>query len=163
MDDTPSIPEAAPSQATNQGLFGLSDRLLAALIFFVTLSLLVVSAWLDPSSGGTGTHKQLGLPACGMLESTGIPCATCGMTTAFAYAADGKLIQSFATQPAGMLLAIMTATLTAASGFSMATGMPLTPLFKGFIRPVPVIVFGVFFALAWMYKVATVTGYIPGF
>ncbi len=158
MDDTSSIPDAAPHSGA-QGR--LNARLLAAMIFAASLGLLVVAAWLDPSSKGTGTHRQLGLPSCGLLEATGIPCATCGMTTAFAYAADGRLIQSFITQPAGALLAIMVATLVAASGFSMVTGMPLSPLFKGFFRPVPVIVFGVFIALAWMYKVAAVTGFMP--
>jgi hypothetical protein len=131
------------------------------LIFIGSLGLLVTSAILSPSSAGTGTHKQLGLPSCGMLESTGIPCATCGMTTAFAYAADGRLIKSFSTQPAGALLAIIVATMVVGSGFTLLTGASMSQMFLPFLRPRPLIVFGVFLALAWMYKVATVMGFIP--
>lgn len=158
MENTQPIPEESAAPANPRRL---PVRLVAAVVFFGSLGLLVTSALLSPSSAGTGTHQQLGLPSCGLLESTGIPCATCGMTTAFAYAADGRLIQSFITQPAGALLAIIVATMVIGSGFTLVTGAGMSQMFLPFLRPKPLIVFGIFFAMSWMYKVATVMGFIP--
>lgn len=63
---------------------------------------------LTPSATGTGTHEQLGLPACPLLHLTGVPCPTCGYTTSFAYAARGQFVQAFFTQPAGFVFFCLT-------------------------------------------------------
>lgn len=43
-----------------------------------------------------------------MLVTTGLPCPTCGMTTAFSYTVRGRLIRAFLAQPAGFALALAT-------------------------------------------------------
>lgn len=55
-----------------------------------------------------GTHRQLGLYRCTWPTMLGIPCPTCGMTTAFAYFVRGRLIAAFRAQPFGLVLAIAT-------------------------------------------------------
>ncbi len=135
------------------------SRAAAALVFVASLTLLALAAYLDASSSGIGTHQQLGLPPCGMLMSTGIPCATCGMTTAFSHAAHGRLIESFITQPAGALLALATAMALLISAWALATGMSLAPLASRVWRPRTVFVGAAIVIGAWIYKILVVTGW----
>jgi len=55
-----------------------------------------------------GTHTQLGMPACQFEARTGLPCATCGMTTSFSWFVRGEILRSLRTQPMGTILAAMT-------------------------------------------------------
>ncbi|MCA9243485.1 MAG: DUF2752 domain-containing protein [Phycisphaerales bacterium] len=65
--------------------------------------------FLTPDARGWGTHHQLGMAPCGMLVRTGLPCPSCGMTTAFAYTVRFEWILAFLTQPAGLALALASA------------------------------------------------------
>ncbi len=44
---------------------------------------------------------------CYMLQTTGVPCMACGMTTSFAWFARGNLPASLYIQPMGMVLALL--------------------------------------------------------
>lgn len=70
------------------------------------LALAVLGTLLTPAPEGHGTHTQLGLPACGFMELTALPCPGCGVTTAAALAARGELARAFVTQPFGAALAL---------------------------------------------------------
>jgi len=101
-------------------------RLLALIIGFGCAAVLALAAWLTPSVEGVGTHRQIiGLPPCGWIAAAGIPCPTCGMTTAFAHAADGNLPASFRTQPMGALLALACAVSLLVCVYVAATGSNL--------------------------------------
>ena len=52
------------------------------------------------------THTQLGLPPCNMVQLTGYPCPTCGMTTSFALLVRGDLPGSLRANWVGTLLAL---------------------------------------------------------
>jgi hypothetical protein len=80
----------------------LLDALLYAVAFAGFLALVALSAWLNPSSGGVGTHTQLHLPPCGVLLVFGKPCPSCGMTTAFAWMVRGRVLRALSIQPAGV-------------------------------------------------------------
>jgi hypothetical protein len=71
--------------------------------------LLVIASMLRPASAGVGTHTQLGLPPCGMMVTTGYPCPSCGMTTAFALAANRQPLHAFVNQPFGAILVLVAA------------------------------------------------------
>lgn len=68
-------------------------------------AVLGVACWLEPDPRGFGTHTQLGLAPCTFAWVTGHRCPTCGMTTAFAWFARGRFLQSWRANPAGSLLA----------------------------------------------------------
>jgi hypothetical protein len=70
---------------------------------------LAVAAWVHPDSRGYNTHTQLGLSPCAMPAVTGMPCPTCGMTTAFAHMARGHVIAAVQTQAFGAALFVATA------------------------------------------------------
>jgi hypothetical protein len=63
---------------------------------------------LTPDPSGVGTHLQLGLPRCGFLALTGLPCPACGLTTAFAHMARGELAQAASAHALGVLLFALT-------------------------------------------------------
>ena len=84
-------------------------------------SLLGVAAWLEPDSGGIGTHRQLGFSGCSLPMLTGYPCPSCGMTTAFAHAVRGQFLSAFVAQPAGLCLALATGGLVLLAGYTVAT------------------------------------------
>jgi len=145
--------------AIEKSPFNWPNRLTALVLFVPCAVVLCVAAWLTPDGAGHGTHTQLGLSACGFVERTGMPCATCGMTTSFAHAADGNLIGAFVTQPAGATLAVIMAMVGLVSGYAMVTGVSLLPAFQLAWRPRVIVLFGVLVMGAWLYKIVTFEGY----
>ena len=114
-------------------------------------AILVTAGWLRPSGEGFGTHTQLGLAPCGFKQATGLPCATCGMTTAFSNAAHGNLLDSLLGQPAGFLLVILTCLLLWAGLMMSLLGTPAKAFLPRAIRKP--FVFGIlgFVLISWGY------------
>ena len=125
----------------------------AAVLFVLSLTWLGVAAWLAPDLRGHGTHEQLGLPPCGFMLTTRLPCATCGMTTAFALAAHGHLIDAFLVQPAGALLALVVAITVWISGYALVAGTSLDGLGRWLMRPRPIMAFAGILLTAWVFKI----------
>jgi ferric-dicitrate binding protein FerR (iron transport regulator) len=105
-------------------------RFIAAAYLAGALALLGTAAWLDPSASGVGTHKQLGLQACSWLSDKGYACPTCGMTTSFALASRGQLLEAAAVQPAGATMALALAMGAWLAGWSLVTGRSLEPMVR---------------------------------
>lgn len=135
-----------------------TERVIAGVIGFLCLVLLLVSSSLKPDPAGHGTHRQLGLPACGMVAAINKPCPTCGMTTAFAHAANGNLVKSFTTQPAGCLGAVCVAGAFCVCLYIVCTGSRAGELVGRILVPrVLWIAAGVWF-VSWVYTWVTWTG-----
>ncbi|MBX3377384.1 MAG: DUF2752 domain-containing protein [Phycisphaeraceae bacterium] len=132
-----------------------SQRFAAALGCIFCASLLAVAAWLTPSVYGHGTHTQLGLPSCPWPQTVGGPCPTCGMTTAFALAADGRLVDSFLVQPFGCILAVLTACGFWASLHIAATGSVAGRIYGKLLLPRVVWTMAGLAVASWAYKWAT--------
>lgn len=130
----------------------------AVVIAAVAWTILGIAYWLHPSATGMETHKSLGLPSCGLLTVTRIPCPTCGYTTAFSAAAHGHLLDAFRIQPAGASLAILTAAAALLTTYSVAVGMPLRPIGEIIFRPRVFIVAAAVVIAAWVYKIVLVCG-----
>ncbi len=81
------------------------DRTVAATVVVAATG----SAWLlgrlTPDPRGYDTHVQLGMARCSWPGTYGIPCPTCGATTAACHLLHGNLLQAFVTQPFGAALA----------------------------------------------------------
>jgi hypothetical protein len=80
------------------------DRLLSLCFLAASVAVIVLAFSLDPDPRGLGTHEQLGLPPCGFLRDHGVPCISCGMTTAFAALAHGDPALALRSNPFGALL-----------------------------------------------------------
>ena len=119
-----------------------------------------MAAWLQPASAGMGTHTQLGIPACSWPATVGLPCPSCGMTTAFALAADGRFLDSFRAQPMGFLLAIVTAGFAVVSSYAALTGSRMLSAITDKIGGRFWWFFGAAILLSWGYKMLTFGGLI---
>ena len=85
------------------------QRLLLMVAGGGLLSLLVVAACLSPNPQGLGTHRQLGLPPCTMVQLFELRCPACGMTTSWSLFVRGRWPTALATNSGGTLLALAAA------------------------------------------------------
>lgn len=149
------MPEAPPTVVGDRAAPASgAARIWAGIAACLCLTLLVVAATLDADPRGFDTHTQLGLPKCGWQERFGVPCATCGMTTAFTHAADGSFLRSIIVQPFGALLAIGSAVAFWVAGYVAITGARLERFVGPLGRGRAMVLLAAAFAGAWLYKIA---------
>ncbi len=132
----------------------MSTRLFAAGIAAATLGVLITAAWLSPASEGHGTHLQLGMDACQWAVRFGRPCPTCGMTTAFAYAANLQPLEAFKAQPMGAIGAIAFSVVFWISMHVAVFGSQIGRVVLSLIRPRVVWTTFALLVAAWGYKIA---------
>ena len=77
-------------------------------LFAIPLAVVITATQLEPSPTGVGTHQQLGLPPCGWLEITGIPCPGCGLTTSFSNMVRLQVVGAARANPFGIMLFLVT-------------------------------------------------------
>lgn len=147
-----ALPAAPTSPRPPRYKVSSSERFVAALASLACAALLSVAAWLTPSEVGHGTHTQLHLPSCPWPQTVGGPCPTCGMTTAFAFAADGRFGKAFLTQPFGFVLAIITAAGFWAGIHIAATGSPAGRIYGRLLLPRVVWTLAGLALASWGYK-----------
>ncbi len=137
-------------------LLSIGSRAMAAILSIGCLTVLIIAAGLDPSPTGVETHRQLGLPACGLLSMTGVPCMTCGMTTSFSELAHGRVWRSVVVQPGGTVLALVAAITFWAGGYIAITGRPSARLLG--MVPWTRILFTLLgvVLVSWVYKIIVV-------
>lgn len=134
-------------------------RLIGATVAMAAAALLGLAAYLSPSPSGLGTHSQLlNLPPCGWIATMDVPCPTCGMTTAFAHAAEGNFVGSFLAQPLGAVLALVAAMVLVVGLYVAATGSRVASLLAGLWSGRVAWGIGGFAAAAWIYKILSYKG-----
>jgi hypothetical protein len=108
-----SCAPAKPSVSVSQ-YFDVRDeqlpgqlRLVLGAISLGLALLFALAAIVQPSPYHLGTHQELGLPPCSFLVLFGVPCPTCGMTTAWACLMHGDLPGAFRANSGGALLAFV--------------------------------------------------------
>jgi len=84
-------------------------RVTLMLLALAMLIPLVVASRLTPNAAGLGTHQQLGLPPCTIVWYFGMRCPSCGMTTSWSLATQGRFIAACQANAGGLLLAITAA------------------------------------------------------
>ncbi len=127
-------------------------RVAGLVIALGAFGLLLVAAGLRPSEDGHGTHTQMGLAPCPWVVRWDFPCPSCGMTTAFAYAANGDLVTAGATQPFGTLLALIAAVAGWGGLHTGIAGVNPARLIRGGTGVRVTIVVISLFLGAWAYK-----------
>ncbi len=133
----------------------LGERIAAAILAAACLAVLAVAASLHPDPAGHGTHTQLGLAPCMWAQTFDEPCMTCGMTTSFTYAGQGRWGESFRTQPMGMVLVLLTSMAFWGALVQCVTGARIGAAIQPALRPRFFLLLGGLMLLAWGYKIAT--------
>jgi hypothetical protein len=135
---------------------GNTFRRLPYLIYLISfLFILALSIELEPSADGHGTHKQLGLPACGFLSITGYPCPSCGITTSFSYFVRGDLLDALRVQPFGFVLFTVLIAGFAISVYATLHSIPATDLLDSVLFERVQVALLIIFLLSWIYKIYT--------
>lgn len=88
---------------------GRYSALLCLVGIVACVGVVATAARLEPDPRGFGTHERLGLAPCDFLIRTGRPCLSCGMTTAFAAMAHGKIGAAVHANPYGAALFVVVA------------------------------------------------------
>lgn len=150
----PTHDPAPPADEARRGRHPEHWLLLSAAV--VVPIAFVVLGLLSPDDRGFGTHEKLGLPPCGMMEYTGVPCPGCGVTTSVSLFANGRLLDSFVNQPFGFAFAILSIVF---SVWAFAQHFKRRDLFNEF-RALRLRYWGVGIGLvaaaAWVYKIVQV-------
>ncbi len=133
----------------------VSQRVFAAVVAIVCLSVLSMGAWLSPNSDGHGTHTQLGLKPCMWAITLDQPCMTCGMTTSFAHAGEGRWASSVTTQPMGSLLVVITSVVFWGALVQCLSGARISNMAEPMLRPKVFMLLGLMLLGAWVYKIIT--------
>lgn len=132
---------------------GIIGRWVALLIALACLTPFSLAVGLSPSPAGVGTHHRLGLNPCQLLQRTGLPCPSCGMTTSFAWFVRGNVFASFYVQPMGFVIAAGAAMTFWGALYVACSGKPAYVLLS-FIplryTLLPLLLFGV---AAWGWKI----------
>jgi hypothetical protein len=156
---SPAISAAAePPIAAHPATSATGRRLIGAATAVGAAAVLGLAAWLEPSPAGLGTHSQLAMPPCGWIAMADVPCPTCGMTTAFAYAADGNLLAALGAQPMGAVLALAVAMALVVGVYTAVTGSRVAVLFGRLWSRRAIWGLGLGVGGAWIYKIIIYKG-----
>jgi hypothetical protein len=162
------------SPRLRQSVPALLLRLICLAVFLAAGAMLALASVLSPqllpgaeddavlgwAAYGLGTHTQLqtlcgwrGAKPCRCWLRFGIPCPTCGMTTAVSLLVHGRPFRSLACQPFGCLLGIVSALSLPASVAGFVTGRcPRISVSDWFLERA-IALTAVFFAASWLYKI----------
>lgn len=107
-------------QTEDIGLLGtaLRVRMVSALLVAIFGTMLGFGLYVNPNA----KHPQLGLPPCGFYTVTGVPCPTCGYTTAVSHVAHGQWIAALLAQPAGASLGFLAVAASLLGVMGLVTG-----------------------------------------
>jgi hypothetical protein len=154
-----TIPAAAPRAIAPAGTTARTRRIVGAVVAIAAAGILGVAAWLEPSPTGLGTHSQImAMPPCGWIAMLDVPCPTCGMTTAFAFAAEGNLAAAAWAQPFGAALAVAVAVALVVGAYTALTGSRVAVLFTRLWGRRAAWGLGLGLGAAWVYKVLVYKG-----
>jgi hypothetical protein len=82
------------------------------------------------------------------------------MTTAFALAAKGRILDSFVAQPMGCLLAVMAGMTLVGAAWTVVSGHTLWPVYERLWTARTAWLLGLAALFAWGYKCAAMLGWI---
>ncbi len=123
------------------------------IVILALTAVFALAAWLPPSASGHGTHESLGLPPCGFLVITGIPCPSCGLTTSFSHMAHGHIWLAFVTQPFGFVLFLLFIYMWVMSGYAIVRKIPFSLVTGSRTMEWIQVILLIIMMLAWIYKI----------
>ena len=134
-----------------------SDRVAALAVLLAAASIVWALLQVQPDGRGHGTHEQLGMQPCPWPIQYGIPCPTCGCTTAAAQLVSLSPVRAFVTQPFGAALALAGLVIAGVAAHALVTR-------RSFVEQVASWRYGTFavaaivlLLLSWGYKYWTWT------
>ncbi len=129
----------------------LVDRGIACVVIAVAIVFVSLLSSVEADPRGHGTHESLGMEPCSWPGQLGIPCPTCGVTTAATLMVHLSPIQSIVTQPFGAFLTLVGLWSAFIAAFCLARRRSFVA-WIGFLPYGSIVVFGtVLLLLSWGY------------
>jgi hypothetical protein len=134
------------------------DRAVAAAIFLIAAGIVGLLLTLNPDPRGIGTHEQLGMAPCGWAQGPeGIPCPTCGVTTAACQLVHLHPVDAVLTQPFGVALALTGLALAATAVFCLVRQRAFLELIAWLPYGTILVGLTLLGLASWLYKYWTFT------
>ncbi|MFK8000312.1 MAG: DUF2752 domain-containing protein [Polyangiales bacterium] len=146
----PSAPEPAPK------LGGIASRITWFVLGALPLAVIATATTLNPAAEGHGTHMQLGLPPCGFLVSTGLPCPGCGLTTSFSHMVRFDWAGASSANAFGVALFLVSFFTIPVSFYSMWRGLPVIATMEKLQFEKVVVALAISSSLVWCVRIATI-------
>jgi hypothetical protein len=127
------------------------DRGVAVAVVAAALACTALLLSVEPDPKGYDTHVQLGMSPCGWPRSYGIPCPTCGATTAACLLVHGRPLQAIATQPFGAAMAAAGLVAAATSAWCLLRGRSLLDVYAQLPRARLLLVGIALLLGSWLY------------
>ena len=131
------------------------DRIVSLVILFTGLSFVTILSLVTPDPRGYGTHVRLGMAPCSWAAGGGLPCPTCGVTTAACHLVHLSPFKAVMIHPFGAALAAAGIWLTLVAGACLVRRSSFVDKFARL--PYGTLSFwalGLFLA-SWLYKYLT--------
>lgn len=145
------MPDQRPNaDASNQTPW--SDRLVAAVIVGAAIWMVWTLVQIEPDARGHGTHEQLGMAVCSWPVQFGIPCPTCGCTTAASHLVHLSPLRALVVQPFGATLAAVALGVAAVALHSLVTARPFAERVATWPYGTATVAGIALFLLSWLYK-----------
>ncbi len=123
-------------------------------LFIIPLAVVITATQVTPAPEGMGTHQQLGLPPCGFLVVTGIPCPGCGLTTSFAHMVRGQFSGATFANPFGVMLFLVTFFTIPVAAIGLYKGSPVLDTLERLHAEKWAILLSITSILVWVVRVA---------
>jgi hypothetical protein len=135
-------------------VYDRADKSVAVGLLATACGVLAVALWLKPAACGYGTHTQLGLPPCGFLLVTHLPCPSCGLTTCFAYAIRLQFWKAFLANPFGLFAFFGTVSVIPSAIYLLWRRISFRRITEGAHFTKAVYAATAFYFMSWIFKLA---------
>jgi hypothetical protein len=150
----PAVLSANPPLPVRESPVGAAfDRFVAVVTILAAFGFVFVLSLVEPRAEGHGTHELLGMEPCGWPALYGMPCPTCGVTTAATHLVHLDPIGAFLTQPFGAILAGFGLWLAGAACISLARGHSFVEPIARWNWPRLGVITSVVLLASWGYKI----------
>lgn len=133
----------------------LASRIVWLVLFALPLAVLITATTITPDPAGHGTHTQLGLPPCGFLMATGLPCPGCGLTTSFSHMVRLQVAGAARANPFGVALFLVTFFTIPVAGWGMVRGLPVMDTLERLHFEKVVVLLAASSTVVWLIRLAT--------
>lgn len=134
----------------------IASRITWFILGSLPLAVIATATTLTPATAGHGTHMQLGLPPCGFLVSTGLPCPGCGLTTSFSHMVRFDWAGATSANAFGVALFLVSFFTIPVSFYSMWKGLPVIATMEKLQFEKIVVALAISSSLVWCVRIATI-------
>jgi len=134
----------------------LASRVAWFFLFAIPVAVFATALTVTPDPVGHGTHTQLGLPPCGFILFTGLPCPGCGLTTSFAHMVRFDVVGACTANPFGLLLFFVSLSTAIIAAVGFVKGLPVIRTLDRFHAEKWAILLAMTSLTVWTVRVVTI-------